>query len=352
MTLDEAVKAVKPLYQLAMEEARTRWNSIAKPLYSLGLLEDAVVRIAGITRSSKVMLGKMGVTVFCADNGVVEEGVTQTDQETTAIVTENFTKGCTSVCHMAAIAGAQVIPVDIGVARNVTGTGLRINKIAYGTQNMTKGPAMTKEQAVQALEVGINLALELKKQGYGILATGEMGIGNTTTSSAMAAVLLRKDPAEVTGRGAGLSSAGLNRKVDAIRRAIALNRPDPNDALDILAKVGGLDIAGLAGVFLGGAAVELPVVIDGFISSVAAFTAVQLCPGVREYLLPSHQSGEPAGKLMLSALGLEPFLNCHMSLGEGTGAVAVLPLLQMACRIYHEMSTFHEIAMENYIEQK
>nr|WP_319490137.1 nicotinate-nucleotide--dimethylbenzimidazole phosphoribosyltransferase [uncultured Caproiciproducens sp.] len=351
MTLEETIHKIAPLNQAAMDAAQKRWNSIAKPLNSLGLLEKAVIQIAGITANPQISLAKRGVVVMCADNGVVAQGVTQTGSEVTAVVTENLTKCETSVCKMAQVAGAQVFPVDIGVARDVSGDGLIIRKVAYGTQDMTETAAMTRQQAVQALEIGINLVGELKAQGYKILATGEMGIGNTTTGSAIASVFLNETASMVTGRGAGLSNEGLERKIAAIEKAISVNQPDPEDALDVLAKVGGLDIAGLAGVFLGGAAYRIPVLIDGFISSVAALTAARICPKARDYLMASHVSKEPAGAMLLTELGTKPFLMAEMCLGEGTGAVAVLPILDMACAVYNSMSTFEQIEIEEYQPQ-
>lgn len=208
---------------------------------------------------------------------------------------------------------------------------------------------MTREEAVAAIEVGIQYVSELKEKGYGIFATGEMGIGNTTTSSAIASVLLDVEPEIVTGRGAGLSTEGLNRKVEVIRQAISLHKPQKDDAIDVLAKVGGFDIAGLVGVFLGGAANRVPVVVDGFISAVAALVAVRICPAVSDYILASHVSKEPAGMMLLDALGKKPALTCDMCLGEGTGAVALFPLLEMGLHIYQRMSTFEEIDLENYV---
>ena len=346
--LDGVDRCIEPLDQGAMEESQRRWDSIAHPLDSLGLLERDIVRIAGITGSADVDLSKKAVVVMCADNGVVAQGVTQTGQDVTAIVTENMSTGDTSVCRMARVAGAEVIPVDIGVARPVTGGRIRQMCVRRGTADMTQGPAMTREEAAQAVLAGVRLVEELKEAGYRILATGEMGIGNTTTASAMVSVLLGKAPAEVTGRGAGLSSEGLARKVRAIETAISRNRPDPADGLDVLHKVGGLDIAGLAGVFLGGAIHRIPVLVDGFISSAAALTAAAICPACRDYMLGSHASNEPAGRMVLEALGLRPFLFAEMCLGEGTGAVAVLPLLEMGAAVYREMCTFEATDIEAY----
>ena len=332
MTLDQVIAGITPADTAAMERAKARWDSIAKPLGSLGALEEAVIRIAGMTGSAQVDISKRAVVVMCADNGVVAQGVTQTGQEVTAIVAENMSTGDTSVCAMARSAGAEVVPVDIGTAVPLTGAR----------------PAMSREEAVQAVLTGVEIARELCAGGVRLLATGEMGIGNTTTSSAVAAVLLGQEPVVMTGRGAGLSDAGLQKKIRAIETAVAVNRPDPADVLDVLHKVGGLDIAGLAGVFLGGALCHTPVLVDGFISSVAALAAARLCPACKDYMLGSHASEEPASRLVLSELGLRPFLYAGMRLGEGTGAVAVMPLLDMGLAVYREMATFEDTNIEAY----
>lgn len=328
--------------------ARRGGDAIAKPLGSLGLLETSLQRIAGLTGSPDIDLSRRAVVVMCADNGVVAQGVTQSGQEITAIVTKNFTTGDTSTSRMAAVAGAQMVPVDIGVACELDVPGLLQRKIRYGTADMTEGPAMTRQEAICAIETGIEIAQELAQKGVRLLATGEMGIGNTTTSSAIISVLLGRPAAEVTGRGAGLSSAGLTRKIDAIERAVALNRPDPNDPIDVLAKVGGLDIAGLVGVFLGGAACRVPVLLDGFISCAAALVACRICPDAADAMLASHVSAEPAGKMMLDALGLEPLITAKMCLGEGSGAVAAMPLLDMALAVYSQMTTFTQTGIDPY----
>lgn len=329
-----------------MELSRIHWDDIAKPLGSLGKLECAVTQIAGIQRTPEIHIEKKALITMCADNGVVEEGISQTGQEVTAIVAENFLdeKSCVAImCHQS---GTDLFPIDIGMA--VDTPRIEKRKIAYGTRNIVKGPAMTREQAVFAIEAGIAKACELKAAGYQILATGEMGIGNTTTSSAMSAVFLDVPVEEVTGRGAGLSSAGLQRKIEVIRRAIEHNRPDASDPVDVLAKVGGFDIAGLTGVFLGGASCGMPVVIDGFISAVAALTAVRMTPACSPYILASHISKEPASHMILKALDKEAFLTCDMCLGEGSGAVALFPLLDFASEIYRKMSTFEDIRIDAY----
>ena len=285
---------------------------------------------------------------MCADNGVVEEGVTQTGQEVTAIVAENFLSGDTSACVMCRQCGTDVFPVDVGMVVNTkVPTDL---KVAMGTKNMTKEPAMTREEAVKGLEAGIEMVRRLKEKGYTLLATGEMGIGNTTTSSAVASVLLDEPVEKMTGRGAGLSSEGLNRKIAAIKKAVEVNKPDPSDAVDVLAKVGGFDIAGMAGVFLGGAALRVPVVIDGFISCVSALIAKRICPTAGDYMIASHVSKEPAARLLLEALEKEAVIHGDMCLGEGSGAVALFPYIDMGIAVYESMSTFEDIHVEQYEE--
>lgn len=345
MTLEETLEKIHPADKTAMEAALAHWNNIAMPLHSLGRLQDTVVRIAGMTGNARVDLKKKALVVMCADNGVVEEGVTQSGQEVTKIVAENFLKEKATASILCKKAGADIFPVDIGIATDST---ILQHKVMYGTKNMAKEPAMTREQAVAAIEVGIAKAEELHAQGYEILATGEMGIGNTTTSSAMTAVYLGLDVETVTGRGAGLSSHGLQRKIHAIKQAIAVNQPDPEDPLDVLAKVGGLDIAGMCGLFLGGAAQQMPVVMDGFISQVAALTAVRLVPECADYILASHVSEEPGANILLKALEKDAFLTCGMRLGEGSGAVALFPILDFASDIYHKMSTFVQADIVEY----
>ena len=345
--LERLLKMIRPGDGAAKEEASRRWDSIAKPLHSRGKLERDIIRIAGIQRTAAVRLEKKALLVLCADNGVVEEGVTQTGQEVTAIVAENFLTGNTSAAIMAQKAGVDLFPIDMGMAAD---TQVPNYKVAYGTRNMAKEPAMTREQALQAVLTGIRLAKEKKEEGYDLLAVGEMGIGNTTTSSAVSSLLLGREIQEMTGRGAGLTSQGLERKIRVIREAIRRNRPDPSDSLDVLAKVGGFDLAGLAGVCLGGAVYGIPVVLDGFISGAAALAAVRLCPTVREYLIASHVSKEPGMRAILTELGLEAALDCGLCLGEGTGALLYLPALLMAQEVYRSMSTFSENQIEEYQE--
>ena len=346
MTLEEAKKQIRAVDQEAVCAAQKRWDSIAKPLHSLGKMEQIVMQIAGITGSADVHLEKRALVAMCADNGVVEEGVTQTGQEVTAIVAENFLKGDTSACVMCRQCGTDVFPVDVGMASDTkVPADLKVMK---GTRNMAKEPAMTYEEAVQGIEAGIEMVRRLKEQGYRLIATGEMGIGNTTTSSAVASVLLGAPVEEMTGRGAGLSSEGLRRKIDAIKTGIELHRPNPEDPVDVLAKVGGLDIAGMVGLFLGGALRHIPVLMDGFISCVAALIAIRLCPNADGYILASHLSKAPAARRLLDAMGKEAMIQAQMRMGEGTGAVAAFSLLDQAVTVYRTMSTFDDINLEQY----
>lgn len=393
------VKDVVPASGEAKREAAQKWDSIAKPLNSLGKLEAALIRIAGMKGTKEVTAFRPALVTMCGDHGVVAEGVTQTGSEVTKLVAENFAARKACVTLMAAAAGVDVFPVDIGIDTDrYPDTELKPftlidRKIARGTGNIVWEPAMTEEQCIDALLVGIEIAGELKKRGYDILATGEMGIGNTTPASALTAAILNKDAREVTGRGAGLSSEGLERKYNAVDRAVkrfkaseeerkrktgrslseeeySAETGDKNGeegmaeglteaalfegtslnsyGIRLMANLGGLEIAGMAGVFLGGAIFRIPVLVDGFISSAAALTAVQILPETKDYFLASHQSKEPAGKMVLDALGADPFLCCDMCLGEGSGAVASVPLLKMAAAVYNGMETFEEINLDQY----
>lgn len=348
MNYEETIESIIPRDAAAMKESRRRWDSSAKPLYSLGHFEDMVVNIAGISRTADVDISRRVVAIMCADNGVVDEGVTQVGKEVTTVVARAMANKQSSVCVMAKRVAADILPIDIGIAEDVP--ELRNEKIMYGTNNMANGPAMTRDEVIRAIEVGIRVATDCAKEGYRIIATGEMGIGNTTTSSAVASVLLGCDPKTLTGRGAGLSDEKLLHKRAVVRKAIELNQPDKNDALDVVSKVGGLDIAGIAGLYLGGAANNIPVIADGVISLVSALVAVKLCPNAREYILGSHVPREPAGSMLLSELGLYAPITASLALGEGTGAVALLPLLDMALAVYRG-TTFDDLEMEAYTPQ-
>lgn len=351
MTLEQVLERIPPLDAEAMAQAKKHWDALAKPLHGLGDLEDILIRIAGICRTPRIDLRNKAVVVMCADNGVVAEGISQSGQDVTQIITENLGKGTSTVCHMARAAGADVIPVDIGVASDIHGSGVVHRKIARGTHNFAKQPAMSRDQAVQAIGVGIETALLCRQHGYDVVATGEMGIGNTTTSAAVSSVLLGRAPEEMTGRGAGLSNDGLRRKIEAIYKGIAINHPEKADVIGVLSALGGLDIAGLCGVFLGGALENIPVIIDGFISSVAALCAARLCPTATKAMFASHVSAEPAARIVLEALGKKPLITANMHLGEGTGAVASLPLWDMALAVYDNCYSFTEGGIAPYTPQ-
>ena len=341
---------IAPPDENASARCKARWDSIAKPLNGLGLLERSVCRIAALTGSENVSIEKRAVAVLCADNGIVAEGVTQTDASVTATMAKRISEHRSSVCLMAKTARADVFPFDFGM--NAPVAGVLDLSAGRGTANMAEGPAMTDEQAVRAISNGILLAKEFKLRGYRILVTGEMGIGNTSSSSAIASVLLGLPIDEVTGRGAGLSDERLCKKRDAIRRAIEINRPDPNDAIDVLKKVGGFDIAGLAGLYIGAAIERIPILIDGLPSSVAALAASRIAPNCTTAMLASHCSAEPVAKAILDELGLSPVLYAEMKLGEGTGAICLLPLLDAALAVYNGSVRFDQTGIEQYVVQQ
>ena len=348
-TLRSILSAVTPADQTAMEAARARWDSIAKPLRGLGKLEDLLVQAAGAAGDPELDFSRKGAAVFCADNGVVAQGVTQTGQEVTLSVARAMGAGSSSVCRMARVAGAEVFPVDVGMLPHPPVSGLLDRAVMVGgTRDMTRGPAMSRAEGEAALSVGFTLAEELWERGFRLLAAGEMGIGNTTTTAAAACALLGLSPEEAVGRGAGLSDAGLARKRRAVETALAVNRPDPGDPMDVLCKVGGLDIAAMTGFYLGCAARNLPVILDGAISAAAGLLAVWLCPNAGKALLPSHRPSEPCGQRLLEALGLDPLLDGGFHLGEGTGAVALMPLLDMALAVYRDMTTFGGMGIGAY----
>lgn len=334
--------------QDAMARAQARWDKLAKPLNGLGELERLIIKLAGIQGTEDVLLDKRCVLVLCADNGVVKEGVSQVDSSVTEKVALAIAEGRGNINAMARAAGADVFPIDVGMLGDAKSENLILEKIAHGTDSILSGAAMTKAEAEQALALGETLVLQMKRRGYKIIATGEMGIGNTTTSSALASVLLGRSVPEVTGRGAGLSDKMLDRKIEVIKHAIKLNQPDGNDPLDVLHKLGGLDIAVMAGVFLGGQTHEMPIVIDGVISGVAALIAARMRPEAKQYMLASHVSREPAGQLLLEELGLNPILHANLSLGEGTGAVSLFPLLELALALYNQNTTLTSIEVPQY----
>ena len=332
------------------EQARKRWDSIAKPLHSLGLLEDLVVRIAEIQGTPDVCIDRRCVLVFCGDHGVVRKGVRQTGSEVTAVVAGSIAEGTANINLMASAANTDVLAVDMGMLEKVPGTIDR--RVGSGTADMTEGPAMSRSQAEDAIAAGIRQMEDLHHLGYQIAVIGEMGIGNTTAASAVTSVLLGLSPEEVTGRGAGLSDAGLRRKIAAIRQAIAVNRPDAGDPVDVLAKLGGFELAGMAGAFLGGLKYHIPVIPDGMIPAASALIAARIDPDVVRVILPGPVSREPADRRILDSLGLEPVIHAQTALGEGTGGILLLPLLDMALKVYNGPHTFDALKMEAYTPQE
>ncbi|MCR5665291.1 MAG: nicotinate-nucleotide--dimethylbenzimidazole phosphoribosyltransferase [Eubacterium sp.] len=343
----ESISSIQPVNREIYDRVMTNFDAMGKPLRSLGKMETILAQIGAVQQTDRIDITKKGLIIMCADNGVVEEGVTQTGQEVTGIVAENFLDEKSCVAIMCKKCGVGLYPIDIGMAFDTPRVEKR--KQMHGTKNFTKGPAMMRQQAIYAITQGIEMVERLAKEGYRLIATGEMGIGNTTTSSAVTAVLLDVKPEQVTGRGAGLSSDGLKRKIAAIEQGIQVNSPDKEDAIDVLSKVGGLDIAGLTGVFLGGAIYRIPVMIDGFISAVAALCAQRIHPDTKGYMIASHVSKEPAMKMLLEALGKEAMLTMDMCLGEGSGAVCAFPILDLATEIYYKMSSFDEIGVDTYV---
>ena len=307
-----------------------------------------VAKIGAIQGTTVLSLEHRGILNFCADNGIVAEGVSQSGQEVTGIVAGFMGRQESSVGKMAVRAGVTVIPVDIGINSNQPIPGVRDCKVMHGTRDFLVEPAMTEEEALQAVSVGITLVEECKNAGFGILGTGEMGIGNTTTSSAVAAALLGLKASEVTGRGAGLDNEGLLHKKEVIEEALSNYPVSRMDGLEILRTFGGLDIAGMAGVCIGGALYHVPVVLDGLISSVAALAAEKMVPGVKEYLLASHLSKEPAAKEVARQLGLHPVIDAGLGLGEGTGAVMLFSLLDLAMALYTQQTTFENMEIAQY----
>lgn len=414
MELERIISGIKAIPEGNLNTARRHWDTLAKPLGSLGVLEDDITRIAAMrgvdsatqtapdgSELAALALDRRMLLVFCSDNGVVSQGVSQSDASVTTAVAAALGRGDSTVNYMARAARCEVRPIDIGMAED-TPTGVLNCKLQRGTADITQGPAMTRETCIRAIEAGARLAQEQARhaaettygtdvrhgaetrcgtdarlgaeircgidtphgtdtrydagirqdtdigQGTDILLLGEMGIGNTTTSAAVASALLGRSPEELAGRGAGLSLHGLERKIHVIETAIRVNGPDPSDPIDILSKVGGLDLAALCGACLGAASCHLPVLLDGVITNAAALCAVRLCPAVRDVLIASHVSQEPAARLLLEALGLEPLISAGLHLGEGSGAVLALPLLDQALAVYRSGHTFDALGIEAY----
>lgn len=334
---------IPPIDHSSAQLAATRQAQLTKPAGSLGRLEELSVRLAGMKANPQTSVERKAVIIMAADHGVVMEGVSAYPAEVTAQMVLNFLGGGAAINVLARQAGARVTVVDIGVAADFSVLpGLVSRKVARGTRNMLKGPAMTTLEAQQALQAGMDVLAEEAERGLDVVATGDMGIGNTTASAAIAAVMTGLPVAQVTGRGTGVDDAGLARKIQVIQAAIFLNKPNRADAMDVLCKVGGFEIAGLAGVMIAAAARRIPVVVDGFISTAAAMIATGLSADVKHFLISAHRSVEIGHSVMLEYLGLEPLLDLNMRLGEGTGAALAFHLLEASTRILREMATFDE----------
>ena len=349
MELADITNAIPPLDAAAMAAARERQAQLAKPPGSLGRLEDLSVQLAGITGKVHNQIVKKHLLVFAADNGVVAEGVTSAPQSVTLLQTVNLTRHKTGASTLCRHFGCEITVCDVGVNAEIQEPKVLNRKIAYGTQNIAHGPAMKREQALQAIRTGFELAQATEADVIGI---GEMGIGNTTTSAAVLSVLLDADVEAVTGRGGGITDESFQMKKQVIRNAIAINRPDKDDVVDVLSKVGGFDIAAMCGAFLGCAAKRCPVVIDGFISAVAALCAYKLCPLAVQYFIPSHASYEIGYKLAMDVMGLQPIFLLGMRLGEGSGCPLAFEVLRAACAIINDMATFDQAGIDDgYLDE-
>ena len=341
--LKQIISKIKPLDQEAMAAAQERHNNLTKPTGSLGRLEDVSIQLAGIFRNPLPIIKDKVIITMVGDHGVVAAGVSAFPQEVTPQMVLNFLSGGAAINVLANHVGARITVVDMGVAFEFEPhPDLVDKKIAMGTQNILEGPALTRKQAEQAIEAGIQIVLAEIDKGLDIVGTGDMGIGNTTPSAAIAAVLTGELPAKIAGRGTGVDDEGFSRKIAAIEQALEVNLPDPKDGLDILIKVGGFEIGGLVGVILGAAANQKAVMVDGFISTAAAMLAVQIAPQVKSYLISAHRSQEYGHQLMLEWLGLEPIIDLNLRLGEGTGAALGISIAEAACKVLSEMATFAE----------
>ena len=338
----------KPLDEGAEKAAREKWDRVAKPLYSLGRFEEMITRAAAIQGTAEVSLFPRAALVFCGDHGVVAQGVSQSGSEVTTAVAESIAEGQSSINLMCACARTDVFCLDMGMKTPARSANILDLRVGPGTRDFTREPAMTKNQALTALQNGMDAVGSLSRKGYKLLAVGEMGIGNTTAAAALGCAYLGESPSLFVGRGSGLSDEGLLRKRQAVEKALLLHAKAFSDPVMTLACLGGFEIAGMTGAFLGGAKYGVTMVIDGVISAVAALAAWRILPAAKNYMLPSHASREPAAQRVLGALGLEPVLHADMALGEATGAVMLFPLLDMALSLYHGSHSFESLGMEAY----
>ncbi|MEW6085762.1 MAG: nicotinate-nucleotide--dimethylbenzimidazole phosphoribosyltransferase [Chloroflexota bacterium] len=352
MTITETIKQIQPLDQAAMNAARERQNQLTKPAGSLGRLEELSIQLAGITGKPIPSIQEKVIITMAGDHGVVAEGVSAYPQEVTPQMVLNFLAGGAGINALARHIGARVTVVDMGVAGDIPTADANLirRRVGSGTANLAQGRAMRREQAEESIQHGIEVALDEISKGADILGTGDMGIGNTTPSAAIACALMNLPPEKIAGRGTGVDDEGWKRKVSAITRGLDVNKPDANDGLDVLSKVGGFEIGGLAGVMIGAAANHVPVMVDGFISTAAAMIAVTLAPQCKGYLISAHRSKENGHALMLEWLGLKPLLDLDLRLGEGTGAALGISLAEAACKVLSEMATFGEAGVSQVVE--
>ena len=348
----ERIKQITPIDDRVYESSCLKWNSIAKPLGSFGLLENAVSRIAAVQGTDSPDISNRAAVIMCADHGVVARGVTQCGSDVTAVCCDAIAEGRSNINAVCRENNIAVYAVDVGIKYSTRSKNIINKKIARGSCDISLGAAMTRPQMEKALITGMDMVMQLKKENTHIIISGEMGIGNTTSASAISSVLLDMPPEQVTGRGAGLDSRGLERKIAVIKQALSINCVNKHDPFDILAKLGGLEIAAMTGLFLGGAVYHIPVIIDGFISSAAAALACRIQPLCGGYMLASHCSREPAAEKLLELCGAEPVIYAGLRLGEGTGGALLIPLLDSALALYRNAHRFDETPIERYVELK
>lgn len=350
--LIQTLASITPANKKAVDGAWEVIDNLTKPIGSLGMLEEIAAKLAGIYGDMNKINFKNNIIIMCADNGVVDENVSTCPQSVTHTVTDNFTKGITGVSVLSSFTGCDTTIIDIGVKGEFNNPLIHNHKIMYGTHNMTKGPAMGREDVLGAINIGINIIDRLVSEGYTLFGTGEMGVGNTTTSAAVLSVLEDISVDIATGKGSGLTDNQYIHKKMVIQKAIAFNNPNKEDVIDVLAKVGGLDIAGLCGCYLGAAKNKVPIVIDGFIASVAALCALRLSPHIKDYTFPSHLSAEPGSVYAMKALGLEPILHLKLRLGEGSGCPLAFTVIEAALHTMLQMGTFEDakVEKETYID--
>ncbi|OHD10407.1 MAG: nicotinate-nucleotide--dimethylbenzimidazole phosphoribosyltransferase [Spirochaetes bacterium GWC1_27_15] len=343
--LQKTVDSIGDLNQNALEEAQKRLDFLLKPQGSLGKLEDIAKKLAGISGNVFNNVDKKAIIIMCGDNGVYDEKVASFPKDVSMLVAETMLSGICGVAVLAKNVNAKLRVVDLGLEKDVKIPGIVNRKIRRGTSNFAKGAAMSREEAIKAIEIGIEETNKLIDEGYNLIGTGEVGIGNTTTSSAILYAFTKENLDLIVGRGAGLSDEGLTLKKQVIKKGVELNNPDPNDPIDVLAKVGGFDLAGLTGCYLGAAARRVPIVIDGFISGVAAICAAKINPKVKNFMITSHGSAEPGSKKIAEVLGMEPMLFMNMRLGEGTGCALAFHIIDTATKMMKEMGTFADIGL-------